>query len=108
MSSRSKRKRMDRLFEMQAGQCAFCGLVMATPNSVRERIASDGHWCGDLDPSLEHVVPRSRGGSNALTNLLLAHRICNETRGNDELPERARLVWKANLRVLSESELSAA
>lgn len=30
------------------------------------------------DMTLEHIVPIKRGGSNALSNLALAHRKCNE------------------------------
>ncbi len=37
-------------------------------------------------PTVDHVVPRSRGGSNDDTNLRLAHRRCNGRRGN-HLPE---------------------
>jgi hypothetical protein len=33
-------------------------------------------------PSLDHVVPRSKGGTNALSNLKLAHLLCNTLRGN--------------------------
>ncbi len=37
-------------------------------------------------PTVDHVVPRSRGGSNDVANLRLAHRRCNGRRGN-HLPE---------------------
>lgn len=33
-------------------------------------------------PTLDHVIERSKGGSNALTNLRLACRVCNERRSN--------------------------
>ncbi|MFN8021338.1 MAG: HNH endonuclease [Acidimicrobiales bacterium] len=60
----------------------------------------DGWTCwlcgGDIDPHLpstspagatiDHLVPRSRGGSNDAPNLRLAHRRCNVRRGN-HLPE---------------------
>lgn len=32
--------------------------------------------------TLDHVVPRSRGGTRELANLKLAHRVCNSRRGN--------------------------
>lgn len=32
--------------------------------------------------SLDHVLPRSMGGSNAQVNLRLAHKWCNSVRGN--------------------------
>jgi hypothetical protein len=65
----------------------------------------DGWWCwlcgGAIDPSagrdsamcatVDHLVPRSRGGSNEPDNLRLAHKRCNVRRGN-QLPE---LSWPA-------------
>ncbi len=54
-------------------------------------------YCGGLanDPVLEreHVVPRSRGGSNRVANQVIACRTCNEAKGN-ALPEQ----WLAQLR----------
>ena len=35
----------------------------------------------DWYPSLDHVVPRSRGGSDEFENLQCAHRICNSKKG---------------------------
>jgi hypothetical protein len=58
----------------------------------------DGWWCwlcGDaIDPAaigawqatVDHLVPRSRGGSSDIGNLRLAHRRCNNHRGS-HLPE---------------------
>ena len=36
----------------------------------------------DWYPSLDHIVPRSRGGSDDVSNLRLAHRWCNSVRGD--------------------------
>lgn len=43
--------------------------------------------CGDpfpdfYAPCIEHVIPRSRGGTNDLRNLQLAHATCNSRKGN--------------------------
>jgi hypothetical protein len=46
-------------------------------------------------PSVDHVVPRARGGTNDLSNLRLAHRRCNGQRGS-RLPE---LDWPLELGV---------
>jgi hypothetical protein len=66
-----------------------------------QRIAArDGWTCwlcgGEVDPdapldspargTVDHLVPRSRGGSSELANLRLAHRRCNVRRGS-HLPE---------------------
>lgn len=40
----------------------------------------------DYAPSLDHVAPRSQGGSHASENLRCAHRICNARRGAREVP----------------------
>ncbi len=45
--------------------------------------------------SVDHVIPRSRGGTNDPANLRLAHRRCNGQRGS-HLPE---LEWPAELGV---------
>lgn len=65
--------------------------------------------CGQLiinakDISVEHYVPKSRGGSKGLYNCFPAHKICNEIKGNllpDEwnktkfiLIEKAIKSWK--------------
>ena len=49
------------------GRCAYCGKE------------------GKLE--VEHVHPRSRGGSNSVNNLVVACRPCNEKKGNKSLAE---------------------
>lgn len=49
------------------GKCAYCGKE------------------GKLE--VEHVQPRSRGGSNSVNNLVVACRPCNEKKGNKSLAE---------------------
>ena len=63
----------DRLafFEAAGWLCALCvGPMLA-----------DAHWLDDFYPTLDHIVPRSRGGSDDLSNLQPAHRICNLRKG---------------------------
>lgn len=43
-------------------------------------------------PSVDHVVPRSKGGSDDLANLRLTHWTCNQKRGNRGGDEQLRLV----------------
>lgn len=41
------------------------------------------HYCGsDTDLTRDHVVPRSRGGSNDPENIVYACRSCNAAKGN--------------------------
>lgn len=55
--------------------CWLCG--EATEPDVDP---SDGCY-----PSLDHVVPRSRGGADSAENLRCAHRLCNSIRGAREV-----------------------
>lgn len=32
--------------------------------------------------TLEHIIPRSRGGTDEMSNLSISHRFCNAKRGN--------------------------
>lgn len=75
------------------------GMNTGLRRSLRNRLASrDGmlcHYCdgemempegcinGGLFATLEHIVPQSYGGSDDMTNLVLACADCNNARGND-------------------------
>lgn len=37
--------------------------------------------------TFDHIIPRSKGGTDHLDNLRLAHKRCNEQRGNDPITE---------------------
>lgn len=49
-------------------------------------------YCGTQDGGLviDHILPQSRGGSDAITNLVLACQPCNTTKGN-RTPEEAAM-----------------
>ena len=57
----------DYVYERDRWRCQLCNQRVGRKYPV-------GH---DRGPSLDHVVPRSAGGSDAPENLQLAHRICN-------------------------------
>lgn len=66
---------LERLIERDNGICKLCGGpvdVGADPNS-------------DWYPSVDHVIPLSRGGTHTWDNVQLAHRRCN-TEKHDALP----------------------
>ncbi len=65
------------------------------------KVAADDGRAGPWAPSVDHVVPKARGGGNAAANLRLAHRRCNSRRGS-RLPE---LDWPQRFGVLSEAPL---
>jgi 5-methylcytosine-specific restriction endonuclease McrA len=72
----------ERLYAAQAGNCGLCGRRMHE--------ASEG--------TLDHVVPRSRGGQNA-GNLLLAHERCNNAKAN-RMPTQEEMEILAAVNVL--------
>jgi 5-methylcytosine-specific restriction endonuclease McrA len=70
LNSAHKRRIRDLLLELHGPFCWLCN----------EEIASD-------ELTLDHIVPHSRGGRNAIANVRLAHRSCNQVRGNGPVPE---------------------
>jgi 5-methylcytosine-specific restriction endonuclease McrA len=64
----------------------------------REIFARDGHRCqycgrGAGDLTLDHVIPRHRGGAHSWENLVAACKPCNHRKGGKTLDEaRLRLV----------------
>lgn len=59
-------------------RCCWCGVGLQRDGT------------GDLAPTVEHVVPRSRGGTNDLENLKLACWWCNQHRGDASGPPPMR------------------
>jgi 5-methylcytosine-specific restriction endonuclease McrA len=57
------------LYERQHGRCAYCGCEL------------NGKY------EVDHVIPLSRGGANDATNLALACRTCNRSKGTRLLSE---------------------
>jgi hypothetical protein len=60
----------DRLAEQQNWRCCYCGVRM------------DGKGDDPDAPTFEHVVPRSIGGANDPSNLVIACRQCNGKRAS--------------------------
>lgn len=81
----------------------------ATPGLTARRRArllardGDGCWfCGKpmgSDMTLEHLVPRSRGGGNDSANLVLAHADCNQKAANLSVSEKVELRSKLRAKV---------
>jgi 5-methylcytosine-specific restriction endonuclease McrA len=62
----------------------------------RTVFARDSHrcqYCGSAAESIDHVLPRSRGGTHAWDNVVAACRRCN-TRKEDRLPHEVGLVLR--------------
>lgn len=69
------RVRLVRLLVERDGDCCYlCGLTIDTTLKAGPRGDEEG-------PSIDHVVPRSRGGTDDLVNLRLTHWKCNRDKG---------------------------
>lgn len=67
--------------------CGICGdnVQIDIPSGIRGENGGDG-------PSVDHIVPTSKGGSDDLSNLRLTHWRCNKARGNRDDANQLRLV----------------
>ena len=65
--------------------------VPLSRRAVFHRDASTCVYCGSSATSIDHVVPRSRGGTHTWDNVVAACRRCNHTKADRSLAE---LGWK--------------
>src|SRR4051812_15713665 len=74
MGSQSKRRKHVRreLYEKQKGCCYYCNKKCVL--EAKDSNAPDS-------ATLEHLIPKSRGGSGKIDNLVVSCRECNVTRG---------------------------
>lgn len=69
MSTTDKARRIRALARRDGMRCRYC----------RVPLADEGPQ--SLKPIIEHWVPKSRGGSNDLSNLVLACKFCDNAKG---------------------------
>lgn len=74
------------LYRRDAGRCWLCGGECDWSDREETPIAI---VCGDKYPSIDHVVPLSKGGEHSWENVRLAHRICNSIK-SDSIPPASR------------------
>lgn len=60
------------IYERDSWTCQLC----------LEPVDAGAHYLSDWAPSLDHIVPQSRGGSDDASNLRTAHRWCNSVLGD--------------------------
>ena len=63
------------LYERQKGMCEYCG------GSLLEE--AQNHKC----PTVDHIIPKHKNGINALSNLCLSCRWCNNVKGKKDVGE---------------------
>jgi hypothetical protein len=67
------------IYERDGGRCHICG----------EHVHDDIKWPDGRAPSVDHVLPITKGGSDEPENLKLAHLRCNISKGNRVPPPHA-------------------
>ena len=77
-----------RLMARQSGLCCYCGVPMTPP--------VDGHRGPLTAATIDHLLPRSRGGTDDPGNLALACRRCN-SRKTDLTPDEFLLARRFGL-----------
>ncbi|MEO9964420.1 MAG: HNH endonuclease [Reichenbachiella sp.] len=62
--------------------------VVLTRQNIFKRDHGRCQYCGtDRDLTLDHLVPRSKGGKSTWNNLVTACKSCNAKKGNDSLEQ---------------------
>ena len=74
-----------RIYKRDGHRCVWCQ-AKVTPKGLPEDFAMG------VAATVDHVVPRSRGGTNAASNLITCCSACNARRGDKSVPAFARLL----------------
>lgn len=72
---KDRRIRITRLMARDGAACGICGEPLN--RSIEDEFSSEYI-------TFDHITPLSKGGRDAVENIRLAHRRCNEARGNGE------------------------
>ena len=65
---------LEALYKRDGGACHICGMQCNYDDYI---VKNDAVITGDYYPSIDHVIPLSKGGAHSWTNVKLAHRRCN-------------------------------
>lgn len=68
-----------KLAERDQDRCQICGQLVDWDDFVKTDKAT---ICGNMYPSIDHIIPISVGGLHSWDNIQLAHRICNTRKNN--------------------------
>lgn len=76
------RRRIKTVLQRDGSACFYCGKPLP-------QLGEDAPRDEAITP--EHLVSRSHGGPDHVSNIFLAHALCNERAGNLSAPEKIRL-----------------
>lgn len=65
---------LSRLLERDSGVCQLCGRAVDESDYTYR---DDTFVAGNSYPSIDHIIPLSKGGLHQWNNVQLAHRLCN-------------------------------
>jgi 5-methylcytosine-specific restriction endonuclease McrA len=82
-----------RLYNEQNGLCALCGETL------------NAHWADSEECQVDHLIPVSQGGDNSESNLVIAHRKCNQEKAAKNLLEY--ISWREMVQLPRSSYRSA-
>lgn len=80
---------LEALYRRDSGVCYLCG----KPCDWNDRDA-EHNICGKNYPSIDHLIPVSRGGKHSWDNVRLAHCGCNSAKSNDIIEGIEKMVPK--------------
>lgn len=94
-------------YENMGGRCGYCGIEMLPLEealkfndrhrpSVRDLYSKEEKRKADNHPTIDHVVPRAKGGRNLMKNYVVACHKCNNEKQDTDHPGLMRdmkLLW---------------
>lgn len=76
---------LEALYRRDSGVCYLCG-------GKCDWNDKNGNIVGGMYPSIDHIIPVSRGGFHAWDNVRLAHFECNTKKSNDIIPNVEKMI----------------
>ena len=72
------------IYERDGWECGLCRLPtdIADFTIVTGSDGKQAHCCGPDFPTLDHIIPITRGGPHTRANVQTAHHLCNTIKGN--------------------------
>lgn len=77
----------------QGSRCAICNIAMTKPKSGNHRLLS-------TDRTVDHIIPVSQGGTDAVENMQLLCNKCNQEKNSFVPPEHRKKVEKKTNKIV--------